>query len=244
MATVWVCTGALLLGAAGVWLGNPKSRDLPTTSWTAPAEASSGTLPLVLGGFRGVAAGLVWLRVQLAWERGDEASVMRWSALATSLDPQVVAYWTNGARMLAYDFADVRLREAAKRGVATEALRGQIDREQARLALGRLEAALHHHPDDPRLLIEMGNIHLHRRNDLEQAAACYGRAARHPAAPLYTQRIRAGLLWRLGRRSEGLQVLENHHQWLVQTGVEAVDPELVATVGHRIEAWRRELEAQ
>jgi len=197
----------------------------------------------MLGGFRGVAAGLVWLRVQLAWERGDEPAVVRWSALATSLDPQVVAYWTNGARMLAYDFADARLREAEKRGVATEALRGRIDRDQARLALGRLEAALQHHPGDPRLLVEMANIHLHRRNDLESAAACYALAARHPAAPLYTQRIQAGLLWRLGRHSEGLDVLRHHHQRLIQPGGVGADPELVAAVGQRIEAWCRELEA-
>lgn len=239
--TARVCAVALLTGAAAVWLGSPP-RDAQTGSLTASSQVSSGSLPLVLGGFRGIAAATAWLRVHLAWERGDESAVMRWSGLATALDPQVLAYWTNGARMLAYDFADARLREAEKRGLATDVLRKRIDHEQARIALDRLAAGLRHHPEDPRLLIESGNIHLHRRNDLEAAVACYGRAAAHPAAPLYVQRIQAGLLWRLGRRSEGIKVLQKHHQQLLQATSTRVDHELSAIVALRIEAWGRELE--
>ncbi len=203
-------------------------------------EAGYGTaLPLILGGFRGLAADFVWLRVQLAWERGDEADVRRWSELATTIDPTASGFWLNGARMLAYDFADVRVREAGLPAGEVESRRRSIDAEQAGKALRFLQAGARQLPEEALLWIEMGNIHLNRRHDLDQAAFCYERAVNLPSAPAYAERILAGLQWQAGRRNEAVATLRRHRENLRNARPESVDPILIEAVTARLETWER-----
>jgi hypothetical protein len=201
-------------------------------------EAGLGTaLPLILGGFRGLAADFVWLRVQLAWERGDEADVRRWSELATTIDPTAPGFWLNGARMLAYDFADARAREAGLSAGEAESGRRHIDAEQAGKALRYLQTGARHLPEEPLLWIEMGNIHLNRRHAPDAATACYERAVALPGAPAYAERILAGLQWQSNRRDEAVATLRRHLAHLRKAGPGAVDPLLVEAVAARLSAW-------
>ena len=203
---------------------------------------AGAALPLVLGGFRGLVADFAWLRVQLAWEREDEAGVLRWSEVASTADPDALPFWINSARMLAYDLADARWRDTQAAGGVIEALRRRIDEEQAHKALRRLETGARWLPAEPRLWIEMGNIHLNRRNDLASAAACYARAIALPGVPTYAERIYAGLLWREGRYEQAVSALRAHLEMLRSGDVTATDPLLLSAVEERLRVWVGEAE--
>jgi tetratricopeptide (TPR) repeat protein len=217
-------------------------RDVSEYSGHGKPGLAGAALPLVLGGFRGLVADFAWLRVQLAWEREDEAGVLRWSELASTADPEALPFWINSARMLAYDLADARWRETQAAGGTIEALRRRIDEEQAQKALRRLEMGARWLPDESRLWIEMGNIHLNRRNDPASAAACYERAIVLPAVPAYAERIYAGLLWREGRYERAVSALRAHLVNLQSGEQAATDPLLLAAVADRLRAWEEVME--
>lgn len=243
-----VVAGALLAGALLIVAGRAPAAGRPAPlvfeerlHETDRPAALGAALPLVLGGFRALAADVAWLRVQLAWERGDEADVRRWSEVATTIDPDAVGFWLNGARMLAYDFADARGRRLPA-GEDGGGAQRRIDAEQAEKALRFLRAGVRRLPAEPLLWIEMGNIHLNRRERPDAAADCYARAVALPRAPLYAERILAGLQWRAERRTDAVATLRRHLATLRQAERTDVDPTLVEAVTLRLAAWERALE--
>ena len=76
------------------------------------AAAGQGLLLGVLGGFRTAAADLAWLRMAHAWEEQDGVATDAWLRCASILDPAVLGFWINGARILAYDVPEWRLAAA------------------------------------------------------------------------------------------------------------------------------------
>jgi len=177
-------------GAAAAW----RSEQLATLAGQAGATA-------VFGGLRSVAAGGFWLRANLAWERRDAAGTAALLELTVAADERPVYFWLNGARMLAYDMPEW-LPVAAPRVV-----RQRVNEEQAQQALRFLEKGVRWHGASADLYVEMANIHLRRRGDLEAAARCYRLAAEQPGAPYYAARIHAELLRELGRPQAALDWL-------------------------------------
>jgi tetratricopeptide (TPR) repeat protein len=156
----------------------------------------------VVSGFRSAVASGYWLLANRAWERRELIATKSYLELTVAADARPVYFWLNGARMLAYDLPEWRMTANAPL-----AWRQRIHDEQARVALEFLAKGLHWHGTDAALFIEMANIHLRCTGDVEQAAACYRRAAQVPGAPYYAARIHAELLQRLGR-------LEEARDWL------------------------------
>ncbi len=149
--------------------------------------------PMLPGGLRPLVAGGCWLRANLAWERRDEAATIAWLDLTVAADARPAYFWLNGSRMLAYDLAEWGAETGSKR-----------NEDFAQRALAFLEKGVRGRGADPALLIEMGNLHLRRRGDLEKAAYYYRCAAKQPGAPYYAARIHAELLLALGRPAEAL----------------------------------------
>lgn len=213
---------ALVLLLGGGWgLGRvvePAWAEVRATLSATPAgggggEATDRLIGGLLGGFRGLAANLAWLRLQGAWERSEPAHVEVWTRLAVRLDPRPVFFWIHGARMLAYDVPVWRLQQAAREGggPVPEAVARTIQREQGERALALLAAGREVHPTDPYLAAETALVYLHRLDDLDQAAIWYRRAAELPGAPGYAGRLHGELLRRLGRPAEALAWYES---WL------------------------------
>lgn len=160
----------------------------------------SGSLA-VLGGLRGAAAGVVWLRAHRAWERQDEAATWANLGLALSADDRPLYYWLNAARITAYDFPSWR-------GEAVPAaVQARIRREAAERALALLERARNRHPDRAEIPIEMANIQLRVLGDKAAAAEWFRCAAELPRAPWHAARIHAELLREMGRPGEALAYL-------------------------------------
>lgn len=189
------------------------------------AIAGSGVSAALLGGLRGVVADGLWLKTYLAWAAGDLPGTERLIRLVTMADDRPVFFWINGARILAYDLTEWRL-SAWQRGGDAAGSDRRIAEEQAAAALSYLAEARRHHPRDPSIWVEAGNIHLYRLHDLSAAAECYRKAALLPGAPYYAARIHGELLRRLGREREAYAWLCQLHASLPADQPEAM-PQLV-----------------
>jgi tetratricopeptide (TPR) repeat protein len=150
----------------------------------------------VFGGLRQVVANFFWMRGYLLWEARDPAGCEAAFAMAVAADPEEWFFWTNGARMIAYDFPRWELREwQAEHGNPPDGrTERRIRSRAAARALGWLDAAEEVFPEDPRVEIERGMIYLHALGERRAAAEAFRAAWEKPGAPLFTARIYAELL--------------------------------------------------
>jgi tetratricopeptide (TPR) repeat protein len=196
------------------------------------ASASHGGSIALLGGMRSMAASACWLRTNLAWERRDLAETTSLIDATVSADERPLYFWLNGARILANDIPEWRMV-----GPVPRSFRVVANEEQAQLALHFLEKGLRWRGPDAAFYIEMANIHLRRRGDVESAARYYRLAAEQPGAPYYAARIHGELLRELHRPVEALA-------WLRQILVTLPERDELAArdlVIDRIKALEREL---
>lgn len=194
----WLLLGPALL--AGGFLLRTVEPGAPTALRVEQMTvlAGRGGLPAVLGGLRSAVAGGFWLRANLAWERRDAEGTAALLDLTVAADERPAYFWLNGARMLAYDVPQWLP------DTAPAVVRQRVSAVQAQRALDFLDKGLRWHGPDADLYVELANIHLRRRGDLESAARCYRHAAEQPGAPYYAARLHANLLEDLGRPQEAL----------------------------------------
>ncbi|MDD2763861.1 MAG: hypothetical protein PHE83_07820 [Opitutaceae bacterium] len=215
----------------------------PVKSWVIRAEgmpraavradnfsaiAGQGISVALLGGFRALAADLLWLQTYRVWTEENLPATQALVRLVTLADERPLCFWLHGARMIAYDMAQWRLADDG-RGAPAEARR-RISEEQAAAALQRLEEARHHHPHRAAICVEMANIHLYARKDLAAAARWYREAAEAPDAPYYAGRIYAELLKRQGRYPEAYVWLRNLHPGLPADDEQAMSGVVLARI--------------
>jgi tetratricopeptide (TPR) repeat protein len=178
------------------------------------AAVGQGLTLGVLGGFRALAADMVWLRANVSWERREVEATEAWLRLGTTLDSRPLFFWLQGARMLAWDMPGWRIEAEGGAAVVPGARQGAIVAEQAARGLAYLEQARRFHPDRAAVDVEVGNLQLQRRGDLAAAAAAYRAAAQRPDAPYYAARLHAEMLRRLGRDAEALAWLRETYATL------------------------------
>jgi hypothetical protein len=167
-----------------------------------------GLIVGVLGGFRAVMADFLWIRTNTIWERRDRVKLDAMIRLVTTLDPRPDFFWLNGARMIAYDVPNWRIREEGGYDVVPESRKQAIDREQAEQAFAMLERALEFHPNKAKLYLEFGQIYLNRLKDDANAANWFLRASEQADAPYYAARIYGELLRRQGKDTEAYDYLK------------------------------------
>lgn len=214
VATGLVATGAFLQPVARPVWASLRAREPALKLEASVAAAGQGMTLALLGGFRALAADLVWIRMYVLWERRDLPAVQTLLQLATALDPRPVYFWINGARIVAHDLSAWRVEAAGGYEKIGDEAGLRIDREQGAQALRQLEAAMLHHPASANLWIERANIELHRMRDVAAAAESYRRAYEQPGAPYYAARLHAELLRRGGRNAEALAWLVKLHPTL------------------------------
>ncbi len=173
-----------------------------------------GVIVGLLGGFRAIVADLFWIRTNTIWETNDLPGTQTSIKLVTAIDPRPLYFWLNGSRMIAYDMPNWRIDAAGGYDAVPEAVRRRFDEQQSKVAIEYLGTALDFHPDEPLLILEIGNIHLNRLKDVETAAQFYLEASRQPDAPHYAARIYAELLRRLDRLPEAYAFLKKLHPTL------------------------------
>ena len=179
----------------------------------------------VLGGFRTILADFLWIRLHGIWESREREKLLPLIRLVTTMDPRPEYFWVNGARMVAYDVPNWRIREEGGYEAVSERRQATIDREQARRAFALLDEALELHPRSVRLHLEKAQIYLNRLDAVERAAEWFLKATRLPGAPRYASRIYAELLKRQGNYREAYDFLKDHHAELPEN-----DPAAMKTV--------------
>lgn len=162
----------------------------------------------LLGGFRAIVADFFWIRTNSIWEKNDIPGTQTSIKLVTAIDPRPLYFWLNGSRMIAYDMPNWRIDKAGGYDAVPDAVKRRFDEEQSSIAIKYLETALDFHPDQPLLLLEIGNVHLNRLKDVETASRYYLEASKRPDAPYYAARIYAELLRRLDRKQEAYEFLK------------------------------------
>ncbi|MFT3829212.1 MAG: hypothetical protein QM691_05830 [Opitutaceae bacterium] len=162
----------------------------------------------LLGGFRALAADLLWLRANAAWERCDVARTQAALALVAAVDPRPVGFWLNGARMIGYDMPYWRVDALGGEAALPAGVVRRVHEEQARAAIAHLEQAFAAHPNNPLVHIEIANFELQQLGDVAAAAEHFRQAALQPTAPYHAARLHAELLRRLGRERAA-------YDWLV-----------------------------
>jgi len=171
----------IVAAGAGGWMET--TRGTPSATGYAP-----------LGGFRALAADLVWLQAYRAWEARDEAALGRHLQRVGEIDPRPLAFWLNGARMLAYDVTAWRL--AADTGWQALPLENEnsqmIRDQQMAAALSQLDRARAHHATAA-IEIEEALIRMQVSRDLPEAIAAMRRAEAAPDAPDYVASVRREL---------------------------------------------------
>ena len=162
----------------------------------------------LLGGFRAIVADLFWIRTNSVWEKNDLPATQTSIKLVTAIDPRPLYFWLNGSRMIAYDMPNWRIDKAGGYDAVPDAVKRRFDEEQSKVAVKYLETGLDFHPEDPMLILEIGNVFLNRLKDVETASRYYLEATKHPEAPQYAHRIYAELLRRLDRKVEAYEFLK------------------------------------
>jgi len=228
-----VCAGLALTGAClrgvvqPVWESKRELYALPVLG-TLDHAIGKGLSLGVLGGFRSLAADLAWLKTYVAWEQRDFALMEPLLNLTTALDDRPLAFWLNGARMIAYDSPAWILDATPGKRLESDLERTRIAEARARGALSFLERGLIVHSTNAAMWIERANIELNCLRDVAAATESYRNAARQPGAPYYAARIHVELLRRLGRHSEALAALVELYPSLPRN-VDAAAAELVLT---------------
>ena len=201
------------------------------------SQFGQGLTVAVLGGYRSIAANLIWLSKNQDWEERDVAGTLGKIALATSIDPRPEMFWLNGARILANDMPTwvVGLENAEQLEITDEGR--AIARQYAERALAFLEESREYQSGNPRMHIETGMIYWKKLDDLESAAASFKAAIDTGGAPYFAYRLYGDLLIELGRKHEALRLLQSHYETLPDDLLEAMKP----VVGDRIRLLKREL---
>ena len=168
----------------------------------------------MLGGFRAIIADFLWIQTNTIWENQDRVKLDTMIRLVTTIDPRPDFFWINGARMIAYDVPNWRIKEEGGYFELPESRQQQIDQEQAEQAFTLLETARKFHPDKARLYLETGQIYMNRLKENLKAAEWFLLASKKPDAPYYAARIYAELLRREGKNKEAYEFLKYLHQEL------------------------------
>ncbi|CAA6678145.1 MULTISPECIES: M48 family metallopeptidase [unclassified Lentimonas] len=166
----------------------------------------------VLGGFRAVMADFLWIRTNTIWERRDRVKLDAMVRLVTTLDPRPDFFWINGARMIAYDVPNWRIREEGGYTDVPESRQQELDLEQAEQAFVMLKRGLEFHPESAKLYLEIAQIYLNRLDDIPNAAKWFLLASQQPYAPFFAARIYGELLRRQGLNAEAYSFLKQLHR--------------------------------
>lgn len=232
-------TGLALRPVGGPAWEELKAREPALALEDLEAALGQGITIGMLGGFRAVVADLLWIRTNAVWEAQEPAVIPATETLirlVTTVDPRPEYFWLNGARMIAYDMSVWRVRAAGGYEVVPESVVRRYHDEQAENAIRLLRRGHEFHPERAAILVDIANIYLRRKEDVEMAAEYYRRASEVPEPPPYAARIYAELLRRLGED-------EAAYRWLVDL-YPTLNPRDLTHQTERVLSRIRELEGE
>lgn len=171
------------------------------------AATANNSLFALLGGYRAMLSDFIWIKAYIEWERRELAACIASLELATSIDPAMTSFWTQGAFIIAFDTPHW-IMDKLPQPVSAEAEK-RIRTKQAKDALKYLDNATAQFPDNARLWISKGQIYIVALKDYKGAQTAYANALRiyGDESPIYLLRIYAAILARNGEFKAAAETL-------------------------------------
>jgi hypothetical protein len=196
------------------------------------ANVGEGIVVGMLGGLRGVAADICWLRAYSDWEDDNVSDFPVGVQLTVDFDPRPIGFWTTGALQLAFDVPHWLTDENGTpydRIPPNAKVRVAIDQFWGNKAISFLEQGLTYHPNSYNLYLQIANIYAIKLvggprdgrfdamqlNDLAMAAKYYRKAAEAPGAEALAARLYARKLIDLGKDSKDPSKFQEAYDWLL-----------------------------
>ena len=159
-------------------------------------EAVTGlVMGAVLGGFRGIAADILWMKMDEYWDSGFWNRMVPVLRTVTLLDPHFLMAWDTAGWHFLYNLtveADKKAEEAGEAG--NEQLR-QHWRQQRQMfvdnGLAVYREGVAWNPDKYDLYFQLGWSYYDKLDDYDNAAVWLKKAARIPGHPDYVERLLA-----------------------------------------------------
>ena len=177
------------------------------SSQSIEVAINKGFLFGILGGYRSLISDFVWLKAHLDWEKQNLAGCLSAMELATSIDPYMTTFWTQGASIIAYDTPHWLLAKLPKEA-RTESFLNSLKRKQGRMAIDFLNKALAMFPNNSELILRKGQIAI-SIDDMKLAEACFKTLSEEPDPSVFSRRTYANLRARNGKFQESVNVLKS-----------------------------------
>ncbi|MBQ2721372.1 MAG: hypothetical protein IJF70_00530 [Opitutales bacterium] len=177
------------------------------SSQSIEVAMNKGFLFGMLGGYRSLISDFVWLKEHLDWEKQNLAGCLSAMELATSIDPYMTTFWTQGASIIAYDTPHWMLAKLPKKA-RSEKLLNAFKRKQAKLAIEFLDKALAMFPTNSELILQKGQIAV-ANDDFKLAETCYEKLSNEPNPTVFARRVYAGILTQNGKFQKAIDVLQS-----------------------------------
>ncbi|MCH6255751.1 hypothetical protein MLD52_04285 [Puniceicoccaceae bacterium K14] len=232
--------GALTSGWQRLIFRSLHGDSLGTNSLPKSESLGQGLSLAILGGYRSIAANLIWLDMNGSWEKQNINETLAKIELATATDPRALFFWLNGARVVANDMPAWVI---ANQGLDQEKHPNTVKALNLKFsekALELIENGLVAHPGNFELMVDRAVIHWKKREDLEEAAKSFLEIATMPNSPYFAGRLYAELLVELGRTDDALSYLKSIYSSLPDDDIQAMKP----FVAERIRQLEIKLEEQ
>lgn len=203
------------------------------------AGLGRGVSLAALGGYRSLAANLVWVGMYAEWSHRRLEETRRGIELAVALNPDLTFFWIDGARIIANDMPVWEIGEERMNDLFETPEGNAIRYRYARRALAFLDQAPTDLQGSFSILKERGVIHWKRLDDLDGAIGYLRQAMLTPEPPYYLGRVCAELMVKQGRLREALDFLVGYYATLPDNDPRALKP----LVAKRIHELQRSLES-
>jgi len=192
-----------------------------------------------LGGYRNIAANLVWISMYGEWQYRRKSAVLEKMALAVSLRPESSYFWIDGARIIANDMPVWQVGDEQMQRLFDESdsSGASIRKEYAEQALRFLDEVPISLEKRYEIHLERGAIYWQRLHDLDRAIGQFEAALACEGVPYFVSRVYAELLYRNGQLADAYQYLKTHYAALPDEDRTAMKP----LVAQRLQELAREL---
>ncbi len=194
-------------------------RGLPRKLVIKPGEFA---MLVALGGLRGVAADLLYIKADALWKEGKWEDIKSLYRAITFLQPDYADYWSLAGHHLAWNLS----------------FAARTDKEREKYinqGLEFLKEGLTYNQDVYKLYFDLGFIYDHKVKDYDEAIKWYAKAVRFSRHPTYIDRAIAHALRKKGDLAAALKEWlrlkelykdDEYHQEIVALNLKLVEDEL------------------
>lgn len=194
-------------------------RGLPSKLVIKPGE---NAVLVAIGGLRGVAADLLYLKADEFWQEGKWEEVFGMYRAITILQPQYADYWSNLGFHLAWNLSFRAESEEEKQRYIEQGIRF-------------LKEGVSYNQDVYQLYFDIAFIYDHKLKDYDEAVRWYRKAVEFSQHPIFIDRLIAHSLRKKGNlqgayqewlRLKTINPDDTYHQEIVELNLKIVEEEL------------------